>query len=545
MSEADSREGDVPSWDARVGQELSRVRAAGRWRSPRDLDTSGSMTGRLGDDGREVVSFASNDYLGLTHHPAVVAAAAEATRRWGTGTGASRLVVGSRPLHAELERELADWKGTEDAVLFPTGYHANLGVLTTFGTAGVTVLSDELNHASIVDGCRLARADVRIVRHDDLDQVDAELADLRGPAMVVSDSAFSMDGDVADLDGLLTVCSWYGALLVIDEAHAVLGPDVPMRAAAAAERRPHDVPLLRVGTLSKTFGSLGGFVAGPRAYVDLLRNRARSFIYTTASSPADTAAALAALRVVRSAEGAGLVAKLRHHVDRLRPGHPTPIVPIVLGDEAAALAASDRLLERGLLVPAIRPPTVPPGTSRLRVALSAAHTDEQVDRLVVALDELRSAPAGIRAGGGAVAGVGSRGAVAPSAVGTAVAGRVARPAASGGRIAAPGRPPARTTPQGSSGPGGGGPGRDADRGAAPTAPVAPAVPALTTDGRVVRLAATSPHGNGNGHGPADDGDGAGDAAGPADLGNDVAGHNGVAPVPGGDHAGPGGGAGAT
>jgi 8-amino-7-oxononanoate synthase len=558
VSEADGKEADVPRWDARVTDELGRVRAAGRWRSPRDLETSGAMTGRVGDEGREVVSFASNDYLGLTHHPAVVAAATEAARRWGTGTGASRLVVGSRPLHAELERELADWKGTEDAVLFPTGYHANLGVLTTFGTAGVTVLSDELNHASIVDGCRLARADVRVVRHRDLDDVDAHLGDLRGPALVVSDSAFSMDGDVADVEGLLTVCSWYGALLVLDEAHAVLGPDLPVRAAAAAgERRPHDIPLLRVGTLSKTFGSLGGFVAGPKDYVDLLRNRARSFIFTTASSPADTAAALAALRVVRSAEGAGLVARLRHHVDRLRPGHPTPILSVVLGDEAAAVAASQRLLERGLLVPAIRPPTVPSGTSRLRVVLSAAHTDEQVDRLAEALADLRREDAAGRrparrgaggaAGTGPVVGIGAGvGADAPDASGPADGARSSRPAAAG-RVAAPGRPPARTAPQGPSGPGGRGPGRDAGRAAAPTSPVAPALP---TDGRVVRLAATSPPAGSLVPGPgAVTGPGGNGAPGtPGAPGGDGTGGplglNGVAHVPG-DDGGPGGGAGAT
>jgi len=374
-------------WSDRVDAELERVRAAGRWRQPRDLAVADAVCGAVAEGAgeRQVVSFASNDYLGLTHHPAVVAAAHEALDRWGTGTGASRLVVGSRPLHGDLEAELAAWKGAEDAVLFPTGYHANLGVLATIGGPDVTVLSDELNHASIVDGCRLARSAVRVFRHGDLDHVDALLADTEGPAVVVSDSAFSMDGDVADVAGLAAVSSWYGALLVLDEAHGVLGPEVATRPAG---ERPLDAPVLRMGTLSKALGSLGGFVAGSRRYVDLLRNRARSFIFTTASTPADTAAGLAALRVLRSDEGVALSARLRRHVERLRPGHPTPIVPIVIGAEADALAAADALLERGLLVPAIRPPTVPPGTSRLRVALSAAHTDAQVDGLVDALADL-------------------------------------------------------------------------------------------------------------------------------------------------------------
>jgi 8-amino-7-oxononanoate synthase len=371
-------------WDGRVAAALADVRTAGRWRQPRDLHATGAVTGTV--DGRPVVTFASNDYLGLTHHPGVVAAAHDALDRWGAGTGASRLVVGSRPSHGELEAELAAWKGTEAAVLFPTGFAANLGLLATFGGPEVTILSDELNHASIVDGARLARAGVRVFRHADLDHLAKLLTDVDGPALVVTDSAFSMDGDVADVGGLAELCAARGALLVLDEAHAVLGPAVRSGGAAG-------VPVLRMGTLSKALGSLGGFVAGPRSYVDLLVNRARPFIFTTAPTPADVAAALAALRVVRSDEGAGLVARLRSHVDRLRPGHPTPIVPVILGEEAAALDAADRLLAAGLLVPAIRPPTVPPGTSRLRVTLSAAHTGDQVDRLVAALDAL-GAPGG-------------------------------------------------------------------------------------------------------------------------------------------------------
>jgi 8-amino-7-oxononanoate synthase len=345
------------SWLSWAADETASIRAAGRWREVRTHDFD------------SLVSFASNDYLGLSSHPAVVAAACEATARWGAGAGASRLVVGSRPVHDELEAALAAWKGAEAALLFPTGYAANVGVLTTFGVAGVRVLSDELNHASIVDGARLARAEVAVYRHNDLDH----LASLLGPrSMVVSDSVFSMDGDVADVDGLVALCDRHGALLVLDEAHDVYGRAVP----------PH---VLRVGTLSKMLGSIGGHVAGPRAFVDLLVNRARPFVFSTALPPGAAAAALAALRVVQSSEGAALRARLRALVARVAPGNPSPIVPVVLGSEAAALAAAAALLEKGLVVPAIRPPTVPVGTSRLRVALSAAHTDAQVDRLLEAL----------------------------------------------------------------------------------------------------------------------------------------------------------------
>jgi 8-amino-7-oxononanoate synthase len=373
-------------WDGRVDAELDGIRAAGRWRVTRDVATTGPVTGVV--DGRPVVTFASNDYLGLTHHPAVVAAAHDALDRWGAGTGASRLVVGSRPVHRELEDELAAWKSTEAALSFPTGFAANVGLLATLGGADVTILSDELNHASIVDGARLARAAVRVYRHGDLDHLAKLLVDVdaegRGPALVVTDSAFSMDGDVADVGALVERCGGHDALLILDEAHAVLGPPVDVARAAA----DHGVTVLRMGTLSKALGSLGGFVAGPRRYVDLLRNRARPFIFTTAPTPADVAAALAAVRIVQSDEGAALAARLRTHVDRVAPGHPTPIVPVVVGGEEAALEAAARVLDQGLLVPAIRPPTVPVGSCRLRVALSAAHTDGQIDRLVAALADL-------------------------------------------------------------------------------------------------------------------------------------------------------------
>jgi len=371
-------------WSRWVADQCARIGSAGQWRRPRDLDAAGPA-GDLIDDGSTtpVVSFASNDYLGLTQHPAVVAAAHAALDRWGAGSGAARLIVGSRPVHGQLEAELASWKECQRALLFPTGFAANLGVLSTLAAPGVLVCSDELNHASIIDGCRLGRGDVHVYAHRDVDAVDRLLAGTER-AIVVTDTVFSMDGDVAPVDALIDVCMRHDALLVLDEAHAVLGPHVDV---------PEAADVLRVGTLSKTLGALGGFVAGPAPFIDLLVNRARPFIFTTASTPADTAAALAALEVLRSAAGDALVAKLRRHVERIAPGHSSPIIPVVLGDERRALAASVALLERGLLVPAIRPPTVAPGTSRLRIALSAAHTDDQVALLADALRETVGAAA--------------------------------------------------------------------------------------------------------------------------------------------------------
>jgi 8-amino-7-oxononanoate synthase len=366
-----------------VRAELEQVRQAGRWRETRTFDARGPV-GEV--EGRAVVSFASNDYLGLSIHPVVVAAAHEALDRWGAGATASRLVVGSRPVHHDLEAALAAWKGTEAAAVLPSGYAANLAVLTTFGGPDCLVVSDELNHASIIDGCRLSRSAVEVARHVDVDHVDALLSASPLPrALVVTDSVFSMDGDEAPVRALAECCARHGALLVLDDAHAVLGPHAELASIAGLD-------VLRVVTLSKALGAAGGAVAGSREAVDLLVNRARPFIFTTALSPADAAAALAAVGIVCSVEGEALADRLRALVDRVEPGHPSPIVPVVLGDEQAALDAAHALLARGLLVPAIRPPTVAPGTSRLRVALSAAHTDDQIDALLAALTPFRQGP---------------------------------------------------------------------------------------------------------------------------------------------------------
>jgi 8-amino-7-oxononanoate synthase len=337
-------------------------------------------------EGRSVISFATNDYLGLACHPEVQAAAHAAIEKFGTSSASSRLITGTRSLHAELESALASWKQCERALVFPTGFQANLGVLSTLGTQDATIFSDALNHASIIDGCRLARAATMIYRHGDCEHLQSLLRATPGRKIVVTDSVFSMDGDIAPLAQLAALCARYQALLVIDEAHAALAVEVPLLG---------DLELLRVGTLSKTLGSLGGWIAGPAPLIELMINRARSFIYTTGLSPADTAAALAALRILRSPDGDSLRARLRRLVDRLRPGHPSPIVPVVLGTDRSALAAAESLLGAGIYVPAIRPPTVPDGTARLRIAVSAAHSEAMIDRLLSALAAI--APAESRA----------------------------------------------------------------------------------------------------------------------------------------------------
>jgi 8-amino-7-oxononanoate synthase len=363
----------------------AKAKAKGRWRKLADFDAIGPRG--LLDDGRRVVSFASNDYLGLSAHPIVLAAAHEAIDRWGAGAGASRLVSGTRPVHSELEAALASWKSSETALVFPTGFAANLGVLSAIAGPQVLICSDELNHASIIDGCRLAKnlgAVVEFYPHRDVDAVAKLLSCASGRVVVVTDAVFSMDGDVAPLSDLAQACGQHDALLVVDEAHSVLGPhfaDLPCE-------------VMRVGTLSKTLGSQGGFVAGEPLMTEMLLNRSRSFIFTTALAPACAAAARAALEVLRSQEGERLLGRLSSHIARFAASATvlSPIVPVVVGGERETLAASAALLEEGLLVPAIRPPTVPPGTSRLRVTLSAAHTDQEVLALLNALERLGLGP---------------------------------------------------------------------------------------------------------------------------------------------------------
>lgn len=363
-------------WKQWADAELNAIREADRFRSLVTFDGNG-VEARLHD--RPVIVFSSNDYLGLSQHPKVRQAACEAIERFGTSATAARLVVGTRSLHTELEAAIATWKHCEQALVFPNGYTANLGVLTAFASADVTIFSDQLNHASIIDGCRLSKAQTKIYRHVDMDDLGARLRATPGRKIVVTDSVFSMDGDEAPFDALTSLCGSHDALLIVDEAHSVLGPHIP----------DDRCELLRVGTLSKTFGAMGGWAAGPRALIELLINRARTFIFTTGLSPADAAAAMAALEIFTSEEGDTLRSRLRHAVDFIAPGHVSQIVPVILGEDRAALLAAAQMLQQGLLVPAIRPPTVPPGTARLRIALSAAHTQPMLERLRQVLATLK------------------------------------------------------------------------------------------------------------------------------------------------------------
>jgi 8-amino-7-oxononanoate synthase len=339
-------------------------------------------------DGRGVLLFCSNNYLGLATHPALRRAAVAAVEQWGCGAGASRLVSGHTDLHAAVEARLAAFKGTEAALLFPTGYHANLGAITALVGHGDHVFSDALNHASIVDGCRLARATVHVYPHADVAALGAALAGAPrgGRRLVVTDSVFSMDGDRAPLAEIVRLAAAHDALVMVDEAHAtgVLGPG---GAGLASELGLADRIAVQMGTLGKALGGAGAYVAGSRALVDLLVNRARSFIFTTALPPASVAAAGAALDVVAAEPERR--ARVLAHAERLRTGlralgldarGDTQVVPVRLGDNARAVAFAERLFAAGVLATAIRPPTVPDGTARIRVTPMATHTPEHIDR---------------------------------------------------------------------------------------------------------------------------------------------------------------------
>jgi 8-amino-7-oxononanoate synthase len=369
--------------DARA--ELAALADGGRLRVPRVVD------GRSGPivvvDGVEVVSFASNDYLGLASDPRLQRAASAAGEEAGTGVGASRLVVGNHRRHVVLEEAVADWMQTESARLFNTGYAANVGVLTTLLREGDVVFSDALNHASIIDGCRLSRAEIGVYPHLDLVALERGLADSVGRRrrVVVSETLFSMDGDLADVERLAALCRRYDAVLVLDEAHAVGARGPEGRGVAAVRSVQPDV---LIGTFGKALGSFGAFAACSRGVAELLWNRARTLVFSTGLPPAVVAASHAAIEIVRGHEGeerrrivAGHAVRLRERVKKAWGAKDSAIVPIVVGEDREAMQWSARLYEARMFVQGIRPPTVPVGTARLRVGLTASHSSAQVETL--------------------------------------------------------------------------------------------------------------------------------------------------------------------
>jgi 8-amino-7-oxononanoate synthase len=336
-------------------------------------------------NGRRLLSFCCNDYLNLTHHPAVKEAAIEALRVHGVGAGASRFVTGNHPLFSELEARLARLKETDAACVFGSGYLANLGIIPALIGPDDLVLIDELAHACLWAGARLARAAVVPFRHADVGHVELLLAQLRrrhARALIATDGVFSMDGDIAPLHGLSALAQRHDAWLMSDDAHG-LGVVGSGRGSNFIGRTKADVPL-QMGTLSKALGSYGGYVCASAAVVDLIRNRARTVIYSTGLPPAIVAAAIAALDVIEREPAYAALPLAKAKAFARGAGLPepvSPIVPVLLGEAEAALKASRLLEDQGFLVVAIRPPTVPAGTARLRLTFTAQHPDDEVERL--------------------------------------------------------------------------------------------------------------------------------------------------------------------
>ncbi|SKA96396.1 8-amino-7-oxononanoate synthase [Prosthecobacter debontii] len=379
------------SWQ--IQAELDELRDQGLWRDLRRLDSPQEPVVQL--QGKTYLNFSSNDYLGLAASETLKAALHEAIVRYGAGSGASRLVCGTMSPHLELEEALAAFKGSEAALTFTSGFAVPIGTLPALLGPGDTVILDKLSHACLVDAAKLSGATLRVFPHNHLEKLERLLQTAKGRVLVVTESIFSMDGDAARLREIVELKDRYGAWLLLDEAHAVgvLGPQGRgLAASLGLEKRVE----LQMGTLSKAFGLSGGYLAASRAVVDLLINRARSFIYTTAPSPAVAAAAGVALGLIQGPEGDRRREALQQHVRQVRAvvegaGQTDPaqassaIIPLIIGDEKVAVETSAALREAGFLVPAIRYPTVARGTARLRITLSAAHQAQQVDALLAQL----------------------------------------------------------------------------------------------------------------------------------------------------------------
>jgi 8-amino-7-oxononanoate synthase len=367
-----------------IEERLAEIKNRGLYRRLRAV--SGPQGPRVLLDGKPVLLLCSNNYLGFADHPRVREAAAEAAMRYGAGAGASRLVSGNMTIHRRLEEQLAAFKHAEACLLFGSGYLANAGVVSALAREGDVVFSDELNHASIIDGCRLSKAETFVYDHCDTEHLEWGLRQAEGRgSLIVTDGVFSMDGDVAPLERIVELGQRYDARVMVDEAHGTgaIGPEG--RGSVAAAGLEDEVDVI-VGTLGKALGSYGAYVCCDKSMAKYLINTARTLIFSTALPPPAVAAAIAALALLR--EQPRRVEKLQRNAEVLRDalaaeglpvgGSSTQIVPLVVGDATAAVRASERALERGVFAQAIRPPTVPAGTSRLRLALMASHTKSEL-----------------------------------------------------------------------------------------------------------------------------------------------------------------------
>jgi 8-amino-7-oxononanoate synthase len=375
--------------------ELESLRHKGLYRSLRCVEGDQSPT--LLIDGREVINFSSNNYLGLANHPALREAAKAAIDRYGCGSGASRLISGNMTLHEELESKIAQLKGTEAALVFNSGFQANTGIIPVLVRGGDVILSDALNHASIIDGCRLARTKIVVYEHGDIDELERGLKDSlpNSRKLIVTESLFSMDGDEAPLIDIVNLAEKYGAIVMVDEAHAT-GVYEPNGAGIVAKLGLGERVLVQMGTLGKALGGFGAYIAGSKALRELLINRCRSFIFTTSLPPSVMAMAIAAIDLLKQEPQRREA--LRNNCQLLRGGlkalgyslgiSQSQILPLMIGDTSRCMKLSEDLLHRGVFAQGIRPPTVPPGTSRLRITLMATHTREHIDQALTVFEEV-------------------------------------------------------------------------------------------------------------------------------------------------------------
>jgi 8-amino-7-oxononanoate synthase len=375
--------------------EINDLKKKGLYRELKTIE--GEQDSSVIMDGKRVLMFSSNNYLGLANHPGLKQASVDAVLCYGAGSGASRLISGNMEIHRTLEKELALFKGTERALLFSSGYHANVGVISALTGKGDLILSDALNHASIIDGCRLSKAEVQVYKHANMDSLEGML---KGSSrfrrrLIITDSVFSMEGDIAPLPDIVDLAEKYSARVMVDDAHGtgVLGE----KGKGAIEHfglwgRVE----IQMGTLGKALGSFGAYIAGSKDLIDYLANKARSLLYTTALPPSVCGAALAALKILE--EKPDLISQLRHNTTYFRKGmrdvgYPipeaeTPIIPLVFRDPSVTMEMAQSLLDEGVYVQGIRPPTVPEGTSRLRITLMATHTKEQLDFSLSAFEKI-------------------------------------------------------------------------------------------------------------------------------------------------------------
>jgi 8-amino-7-oxononanoate synthase len=382
--------------------ELEALRSAGLYRELRRVENQQGPILLIG--GREVINFSSNNYLGIANHPALAQAAKQAIDRYGCGSGASRLISGNMTLHEELESRLAQFKGTEAALVFNSGFQANTGILATLAGEADVILSDQLNHASIIDGCRLSRAQTLVYAHGDLDQLEANLKNSRHARrrLIVTESIFSMDGDEAPLTDIVELAERHDAMVMVDEAHAT-GVFGGTGAGVVSKHGLGDRVFVQMGTLGKALGAFGAYVAGSRALRELLINRCRSFIFTTALPPAIMAMAIAAIDLIereperreRLWENCGLLSRGLKRLGFGLNDCQSPIVPLIVGDAESCMELSQRLLEHGVFVQGIRPPTVPPGTSRLRITVMATHERRHIEKALEAFQESQAQNGGL------------------------------------------------------------------------------------------------------------------------------------------------------